>query len=341
MKFLPRRLWIGALLLIVLSSSFNLPAQTPPVPQGTILPASPVVTEMLSPTTSTDVAATPLIPVTGMESVSVQCQFCVNDETHAVLIMPERASFLVSEPVIGINCLTAKVVNGQRIVLCRGAKQNTFTLNVCLDNSNCVQLPITLQDCPLGQQASVGKPAVTTIPFTQLAPAPVSTQVPPTLPANTAIPLPTQAVPTQMVIAPPGATAGANAPFLQPTRGTHPLPPQTGAGIQDPAEFVRWYFASVWQARNYQDLWDNYLTTAFKSRVSSGGYAEYVQWWSSVERVDVTSVDVLQNEGGRAWVRVAVTFTMKDGRVISNQQYDYSLLYDAARQTWMFDYPTT
>ena len=335
MKFCSRRLWIGALLLIVLSSSCNLPAQTPPALQGTVLPPSPVTTEVSLPTTVIDVAPTAIIPVTGMESVTLQCQFCVNDETHVLLIMPERASFLVSDPVIGVNCLTAKVVNGQRIVLCRGAKQTTFIFNVCLDNSNCIQLPITLQDCPLGQQANVGKPAVTSIPFTQLAPSAVNTQVPPLLPTNTSVP-----APTQVVIAPPATLVG-NAPFPQPTRGTHALPPQTGVGIQDPAEFTRWYFASVWQVRNYQDLRDNYLTTAFKSRVSSTGYAEYVEWWSSVQRVDVTSVDVLQNEGGRAWVRVNVTFTMKDGRVISNQQYDYSLLYDATRQTWMFDYPTT
>ncbi len=336
MKFRPRRLWIGALLLLVLSSSCNLPAQTPPAPQGTILPPGPIATDTLLPTTMNEVTPTVSIPVTGMEAVSLQCQFCVNDETHALLIMPERASFLVSDPVIGVNCLTAKVVNSQRIVLCRGAKQTTFTFNVCIDNSNCIQLPITLQDCPLGQQANVGNPAVTSIPFTQLVPTAVNTQAPPLSSTNTSIP-----APTQVVVAPPTATLVGNAPFLQPTRGTHALPPQTGAGIQDPAEFTRWYFASVWQVRNYQDLWDNYLTTAFKSRVSSAGYEEYVQWWSSVQRVDVNSVDVLQNDGARAWVRVNVTFTMKDGRVISNQEYDYSLLYDATRRTWMFDYPAT
>jgi hypothetical protein len=336
MKFRSRRLWLGALLLIVLSSSCNLPAQTPPAAQGTILPPSPIATDTLLPTTIAEVAATVAIPVTGMESVTLQCQFCVNDETHALLIMPERASFLVSDPVIGVNCLTAKVVNSQRIVLCRGAKQTTFTFNVCIDNSNCIQLPITLQDCPLGQQPNIGKPAVTSIPFTQLAPPAVNTQIPSLLPTNTSVP-----APTQVVVAPPAATLVGNPPFVQPTRGTHALPPQTGSGIQDPAEFVRWYFASVWQVGNYQDLWDNYLTSAFKNRISSGGYADYVQWWTSVQRVDVTSVDVLRNDGAHAWVRVNVTFTMKDGRVISNQQYDYSLLYDAARQTWMFDYPTT
>src|SRR5512138_1233023 len=207
MKSFSRRLWIGALLLILFSSSCNLPAQTPVATQTLGIPTASVATETVPDVVLTNIAPTLVIPVTGQESVSLQCQFCVNDQTHAVLIMPERASFLVSQPVIGINCLTAKVVEGQRIVLCRGAKQTTFTLNVCLDTTNCVQLPITLQDCPLGQQTNVGQPAVTSIPFTQLAPTAVNTQIPP----------------TQMVVAPPSATLSGS-PLVQPTRGTHPLP---------------------------------------------------------------------------------------------------------------------
>jgi hypothetical protein len=49
---------------------------------------------------------------------------------------------------------------------------------------------------------------------------------------------------------------------------------------------------------------------------------------------------VIQNDGTQAWVRVNVTFTMMDGRVVANQEYDYDLLYDASRGTWMFDYRT-
>ena len=36
-----------------------------------------------------------IIPVTGSQEVLLQCQFCVNDEPHAVLILPESAAFLV------------------------------------------------------------------------------------------------------------------------------------------------------------------------------------------------------------------------------------------------------
>jgi hypothetical protein len=103
---------------------------------------------------------------------------------------------------------------------------------------------------------------------------------------------------------------------------------------------MRWYFGEVWRGRDYQDLWDNYLTSSFKTRTGSGSYEDYITWWSSVERVDVNSVDVIQNDGTQAWVRVNVTFTMMDGRVVANQEYDYDLLYDASRGTWLFDYRT-
>ncbi len=114
-------------------------------------------------------------------------------------------------------------------------------------------------------------------------------------------------------------------------------PQQSGIGIQDPEQFVRWYFGAVWQIRDYENLWNNYLTPSFKTVVSPGGYAEYVTWWNSVQRVDINSINVIQNDGTHAVIQVNVTFAMKDGRIIGNQEYDYDLLYDANKQTWMFD----
>lgn len=59
-----------------------------------------------------------------------------------------------------------------------------------------------------------------------------------------------------------------------------------------------------------------------------------------MERVNVKSVDMIQNDGSNALVRVHLTFHMKDGRVVENQVYDYGLLYDPSRSTWMFDAST-
>src|SRR5215216_132969 len=193
-----RRLIIGTLLVILLNSACNLPAQASPPPVGTILPTvSTLPTSTLSnatPTTS--------IPITGMDNVvTLQCQFCVNNESHAVLILPEAASFLVSEPITGITCLTAQVVNGRRILICRGAQQAAFTLNVCLDSSNCMQLPVTLQPCPLIPQTGNGTPQpAPTSAAVRLTP--VITIIPSAFPANTSTPRPAQIMtqlPTQTI----------------------------------------------------------------------------------------------------------------------------------------------
>ena len=273
-----------------------------------------------------------LIPVTGSNTASLQCQFCVNDEIHAVLLIPKSATFLVSEPIAGINCLTAQMVNEQRIVICRGAQQTSFTLNVCVVGSSCSQMPITLETCPIppgrGNATQVATPAVTVVP-TQIQPT-----VSPTFQSSlsTSTPLPTQAGPVRSPF-----TATAPAPS-QPlgTPSAAALPP--AAGLQDPEGFIRWYFETVWRQRNYQELWDNYLTPSYRANVGSGNFADYVGWWDSVERVEIQSVSVLQHNAGQATVRVYASFTMRDGRIVPSQPYDYDLFYDASRGTWMFDY---
>jgi hypothetical protein len=111
----------------------------------------------------------------------------------------------------------------------------------------------------------------------------------------------------------------------------------TPAVVQDPAGFARWYFTRVWNERDYQNLWDNYLTASYKANVGSGIFEDYVWWWNSVQRVDINSVDVLENNGSDARVRVNLTFHMTDGRVVENQVYEYDFLYDPSRGTWMFD----
>jgi hypothetical protein len=349
MKVLLRGYTIGALAFLLFCSACNLPAQTPTA-AGTILPTGTAVS--LSPTVmvSTETLTT-LIPVTGSEDVSLQCEFCVNDETHAVLILPVSAAFLVSEPVVGVNCITAQVVEDSRILFCRGAQQTVFTLDVCFESGNCLQYPITLAACPLAAQQGNPTPLRLTPVDTGITPTASATQAssppaatitasspatatPPPAVATTAAPLPTST-------APPALTSTLSPVGTATLRGPESRVPATHlprTALNTPEGFLRWYFAAVWNERNYQDLWDNYLTPSFKARPNNGGYEDYAAWWSSVQRVDMNSVSVLQNDGTHAWVRVNLTFTMNDGRVVSDQEYDYSLFYDAARQTWMFDY---
>jgi hypothetical protein len=146
-------------------------------------------------------------------------------------------------------------------------------------------------------------------------------------------PLPTQTAIARVPVSPTiisGGQKGTKAPPGSPASVTPAI-------ARDPAEFARWYFTRVWNERDYQNLWDNYLTPGYKASVGSGLFEDYVWWWNSVERVDIHSVDVLENNGRAARVRVDLTFSMKDGRVVENQVYKYDFVYDLGRNTWMFD----
>src|SRR6185503_7583316 len=112
----------------------------------------------------------------------------------------------------------------------------TFTLNICMDSSNCLQYPITLEKCPIISQTGAGIPQPTlssaSIPVT-----PLVTAIP--IESATSTPTPAPAlIPTQTITLLPPVTATA-APHAQPTRRSTQQP---GTGLEDPAEFARWYF---------------------------------------------------------------------------------------------------
>jgi hypothetical protein len=147
-----------SLIVLLLMSACAALTGTSPAPVGTILPnestpsSTPVSIDTLPPT-ATSTSIEPLIPITGENVVSMQCQFCVDRATYAVLVFPDFAYFDVisSSPV---SCFTANIVNGQRILICRGTQQTSFNLNICSDNTNCLQFSVVLQECPLIQADS-------------------------------------------------------------------------------------------------------------------------------------------------------------------------------------------
>jgi hypothetical protein len=252
MNNLPRRLLFVALFLILLLGACSMPAETTGTPIGTII-ATEQITDTALPTSTSAGTATPFIPITGMDVVSLQCQFCVNDEAHAVLIMSSEVSFNVSEPATGIICATAEEINGRRILLCRGAQQVSFNLNVCVDASNCLQFPVTLQSCPLIPQtgSGTGSPLITFTPRSPIFLTAINTLIPPPSgprsPTETGVapptsattstpvvtsttPLPTTPVPTE-VTPQPTEPAPTQPPSTQPLSTE---PPPTAEPSEDP-----------------------------------------------------------------------------------------------------------
>lgn len=102
---------------------------------------------------TTDTTLTPGIPVTG-DVILLECQFCIEDMGNALLVIPETStlelvasSAAVSSPDLG--CSTVDTFNGRQVVLCRGEENTEITVEVCLDGTNCTQVVVTLQACPV------------------------------------------------------------------------------------------------------------------------------------------------------------------------------------------------
>ena len=139
---------------------------TPTIDLSTTVPATPVVsspvtisspfpTVVVSPSTGT--GKTPAIPVTGLDIVLVECQFCVDNIAHALLVLPDTATFEIASSApattnspLDVNCATIEVNNGRQVVLCRGPENTPLSLNICVSNT-CTEFPVNLLGCPLAQ----------------------------------------------------------------------------------------------------------------------------------------------------------------------------------------------
>ena len=209
MKKISSPILVGFVSLILLSSACTVLGESTTTPVGTILSGNNLLTStsISSVTaTATDTPITPVIPITGENVVEMQCQFCVNELTHAVFVFPDYAIFDV-DSASPVTCLTAEVINGKRVLVCSGAQLTSFNLKICSDASNCLLYPVALQGCPLVPDA--GTASLTSTPATPIFLTAINTlqAATPTRSQNNTAPTPTptpQATSTSVAPAPTG-----------------------------------------------------------------------------------------------------------------------------------------
>jgi hypothetical protein len=131
------------------------------------------------------------IPVTGVSAASVLCQFCVDQIPHAVVLLPQAATFsMVGADGSAITsdgrsaCNTVEALNGNQVVVCFGAAGTTINLNVCTNGSNCAQMPLKLDNCPAIQSTGLGQANTPAAVPSVIATIPTSG----TIPTTTALP---------------------------------------------------------------------------------------------------------------------------------------------------------
>jgi hypothetical protein len=102
-----------------------------------------------------DATQTPAIPVTGVDVILVECQFCVDTWAHALLVLPDTTSFEVISPAPSATadtdprCSTVEVNNGRQVVLCSGPEMTPLILYICTNVNSCTEFPVTLLSCPV------------------------------------------------------------------------------------------------------------------------------------------------------------------------------------------------
>jgi len=123
---------------------------------------------------SLGVTQTAVVPVTGQDIMLVECQFCVDTRAHALLVLPDTATFKITSPASSTttigdaqpSCTTVEVINGRQIVLCSGPEMTPLVVNICADASNCTDFPVDLLACPLTQEGTVSPAATQNAPAT-------------------------------------------------------------------------------------------------------------------------------------------------------------------------------
>ena len=270
MKRISRVFLFGAVTVILLAAACA-PAEegTPIVPGALqdILTGSPTAiatdttaTVDTSQATATNTTLTPSIPVTGLEVISLDCQYCVDNIAHAQLLIPREAKFEVVSPeelasASGNNnddnnngdngngdngededgnggddnggrlgCKTVDRFRDKKLVLCRAEENTTITLNVCLKDKTCTEVQITLQSCtPTATPSPFATATQTTTTTTVTAtftPVPITTTVTFTPVTVT----PTTATPTPPVVTNTPSASATSTPTATSTATSTPTP---------------------------------------------------------------------------------------------------------------------
>lgn len=102
-------------------------------------------------------------------------------------------------------------------------------------------------------------------------------------------------------------------------------------------QFIRTYYQAI-NSRNYENTW-SLLSDAFRASSNSlqnGGYQGYVDFWNTVDHVEVLETKILEQSSQAAKVFVVANYHYKNG-VTTTSERDFNFIYDFNRNTWLFD----
>lgn len=144
------------------------------------------------------------------------------------------------------------------------------------------------------------------------------------------------ATPASATAFPPTQTSAP--PPLEPIPPATPLPadplPVGGQAIQPAADFLAEYFTLI-NSRDYPATWAK-LSDKYKTAHNPDGYGPYVNFWDTVDLVDVLTPDVVYQNPDRAKVSARLNFAYKNGKT-GSQLVTFELIPDDQGASWLID----
>jgi hypothetical protein len=153
-------------------------------------------------------------------------------------------------------------------------------------------------------------------------------------------PVPTLA-PTDILLALPIVGTSTDTPLvptntIQATQ-TEQILAITPTQLASLEQFIRAYYQAI-NDRNYEFTW-SLLSDKFKASAhgsEKGGYQGYVDFWNTLDRVEVLEINILEQSNQSAKVFVAANYHHKNG-VTATSERNLHFIYDLIRNTWLFD----
>jgi len=106
--------------------------------------------------------------------------------------------------------------------------------------------------------------------------------------------------------------------------------------VVPPASDAIYYYYSQVSLGNYETTW-NLLSDTYKATVNATGFEPYKEYWSSVDKVIVSSANTAFDDGKTAIIMADLIYYYLDGRVVSANGREIDMVYDTQRHTWLIN----
>jgi len=100
---------------------------------------------------------------------------------------------------------------------------------------------------------------------------------------------------------------------------------------QNPGDFIYEHYQLL-NNRDYETTWNN-LSSNFQG--ISQGYNSYIQWWNSVNNINILNIQVINNNNSDALVKAQLVYSLSNGKKMTDRKNNIYLLWNNDQQKWL------